>query len=156
MRPSLISRTIQISAFTVALALGGAAMALPQSNTAFVPVAKKKAAVVAVPAGAVRTPMHGTPAAVSLIDQAYGLLSHADHDYKGHRKHAMRDIEAAARELGSKLSGDGHGKEQQGTSDSQLHQAESLLQQAVGGLAGKPLRHIHDALKQLGIALSVK
>ena len=57
---------------------------------------------------------------VGLLEQAYALLSNADHDYKGHRIHAMHAIKAAARELGVPLKGGGKGREQQGTSDSQL------------------------------------
>ena len=83
---------------------------------------------------------------IGLLDQAYGLLSSADHDYKGHRMHAMRCIKAAARELGVTLSGEGKGGGNQESSDSQLRSAQSLLQQAVTGLAGKPLRHVSEAI----------
>jgi hypothetical protein len=121
-------------------------------TTATAVTGKKKT----VAAGAVVTQPAGTANAVGLLDEAYGLLRSADHDYKGHRGRAMHQIEAAARELGTKLRGDGKTRENQGTSDSQLRNAQSLLQQAIGGLAGKPLHHVQDAIKQLGIALSVK
>jgi hypothetical protein len=116
-------------------------------------VGKKKAALLAVATG---TPSSGSANAVGMLDQAYGLLRRADHDYKGHRARAMHQIEDAAKELGTKLSGGGKGDEKQATSDSQLKSAESLLQQAVGGLAGKAHHHVEEALKQLGIALNIK
>src|ERR1039458_3194510 len=76
-----------------------------------------------------------TPAAATgLLDQAYAALSVADHDYKGHRVHAMHQIEAAAKVLGFTLGGKGHGHEKQVVSDEQLHTAQTLLQQALPGL----------------------
>ena len=98
----------------------------------------------------------GPPAASALLVQAYTTLEQADHDYKGHRIAAMKQIEAAARLLGVNVHGDGRGHEQQGVSDAQLRTAQGLLQQAQAGLSGKPLRHVNKALQQLSIALSVK
>jgi hypothetical protein len=94
--------------------------------------------------------------AASLLVQAYTTLEHADHDYKGHRVAAMKQIEAAAKLLGVKVRGDGKGHEPQRVSDAQLHTAQGLLQQAKPGLSGKPLKHVNKALHELSIALSIK
>lgn len=94
--------------------------------------------------------------AAGLLVQAYTTLEQADHDYKGHRVAAMKQIEAAARLLGVKVRGQGKGHEKQGLSDAQLRAAQGLLQEAQSGLGGKPLRHVTKALQQLSIALSVK
>ena len=94
--------------------------------------------------------------AAGLLVQAYTALEQADHDYKGHRIAAMKQIEAAARLLGVKVRGDGKGHEHQVISDAQLRSAQGLLQQARSGLSGKPLRHVNKALQQLSIALSIK
>ena len=147
MKTSLSFSAMQSAALALAVAAGisaqGAASTTQQTTTA--PAGKKKAAAAAavVPNANV----------IGLLDQAYGLLSSADHDYKGHRMHA---IKAAARELGATLSGEGKGGESQGTSDSQLRSAQFLLQQAVTGLAGKPQRHVAEAIRQLNIALTIK
>ena len=90
-----------------------------------------------------------------LLVQAYTTLEQADHDYKGHRIAAMKQIEAAAKLLGVKVRGDGRGHEKQGVSDAQLRTAQGLLQQAQPGLSGKALRHVNKALQQLSIALSI-
>ncbi len=95
-------------------------------------------------------------AATGLLSQAYAALSGADHDYQGHRIRAMRQIEAAASELGVTLQGNGRGHEQQSTSDQQLRTAQSLLQQAVTGLPMKAKRHVDRAIEQLSVALSIK
>jgi len=95
-----------------------------------------------------------TPA--NLLQQAYVTLEMADHDYKGHRAAAMKQIEAAGHELGISVHGNGHGHEQQGISDEQLRTAQSLLQQAAPGLKGRPLKHVNHALKQIAIALSIR
>jgi hypothetical protein len=95
-------------------------------------------------------------APVNLLRQAYVTLAQADHDYKGHRADAMKQIEAAAKLLGVKLGGHEKGHEKQGVSDDHLRQAAGLLQQAQGGLAGKPLRHVLRAEKEITVALSIK
>jgi hypothetical protein len=137
---------IRSAIFVLALAVGISAHAA--NNSTNTPAAKKKekAAVASTASGN----------AVALLDQAYGLLSRADHDYDGHRVHAMHAIEAAAKELGSKLGGHGKGDEKQTTSDAQLTSAESLLSQAVGDVKGKAHHHVKEALKQLHIALHIK
>ena len=94
--------------------------------------------------------------AASLLAQAYTTLEHADHDYKGHRVAAMKQIEAAAKLLGVKVRGDGKGHEPQRVSDAQLRTAQGLLQQAKSGLSGKPLKHVNKALHELSIALSIR
>jgi hypothetical protein len=91
-----------------------------------------------------------------LLVQAYTTLGQADHDYKGHRVAAMKQIEAAAKLLGVNVRGEGRGHEKQVVSDAQLRTAQGLLQQAQSGLSGKPLRHVNKALQQLSIALSLK
>jgi hypothetical protein len=68
----------------------------------------------------------------------------------------MKQIEAAAKLLGVSVRGDGRGHEKQGVSDAQLRTAQGLLQQALPGLSGKPLKHVNRALQQLSIALSIK
>src|ERR1700752_867658 len=92
----------------------------------------------------------------NLLIQAYSNLEQADHDYKGHRADAMKQIEAAGKELGINIRGDGRGHEKQGVSDEQLRHALELLEQARGELSGKPLRHVNDAIKQIHIALKIK
>ena len=93
---------------------------------------------------------------LSLLDDAYVTLSHADHDYKGHRAKAMNQIKLAVKELGGNISGKGKGHEPQGTSDAQLRAAIGLLQDAKAGLAGKPLKHVNLAIEQLNTALTIK
>ena len=91
-----------------------------------------------------------------LLTQAYLTLSVADHDYKGHRVAAMKQIEAAGTVLGVNVHGDGKGHEQQGTSDAQLRIAQGLLQQASAGLSGKALKHVNKAIAQISTALAIK
>ena len=91
-----------------------------------------------------------------LLSQAYATLAQADHDYKGHRVAAMKQIEAAGKALGVNIRGDGKGHEPQGVSDAQLRAAQGLLEQARAGLTGKPLKHINRALDQISIALTIK
>jgi hypothetical protein len=98
----------------------------------------------------------GPSPAAGLLVQAYTTLGQADHDYKGHRVAAMKQIEAAAKLLGVSVRGDGKAHEKQGVSDAQLRTAQVLLQQAIPGLSGKPLKHVNKALQQLSIALSIK
>jgi hypothetical protein len=93
---------------------------------------------------------------ITTLDDAYATLAEANHDYKGHRVHAMKQIEMAVKELGGAISGHGKGREPQGTSDAQLQAAQTLLQQATGSLSGKALKHVNAAIAQITEALAVK
>lgn len=101
------------------------------------------------------------PADVQAVTQAYRLLEQADHDYQGHRIKAMKHLHQAGRVLGVMLKGDGKVKEQQATSDSQLKQAQTLLQQmngsgASGKLHARAMQHVQSALGEIQTALSIK
>src|SRR5580704_4611193 len=69
------------------------------------------------------------PADVTAVVQAYRVLELADHDYQGHRVKAMEHLRKAGLILGVSLKGNGQGREQQGDSDTQLKQAQTMLQQ---------------------------
>jgi len=91
-----------------------------------------------------------------LLIQAYATLEMADHDYKGHRVAAMKQIEAAGKLVSVNIHGDGKVHEKQGVSDEQLRAAQGLLEQARAGLGGKALAHVNRAINQLSIALKIK
>lgn len=93
---------------------------------------------------------------LTLLDDAYATLAQADHDYKGHRAKAMKQIDAALGEIGAKVSGKGKKHEPQGTSDAQMRAAETLLQQAGTGLSGKALKHVQKAIAEINDGLAVK
>ncbi len=110
-------------------------------------------------APAARWPAETIPndgAEAGMLREAYGLLAEADHDYKGHRVRAMKQIEAAAKHLGINPRGEGRRHEPQGASDAQLRSAAALLRQASGGLRGHGLEHIKLACEQLNIALAIR
>jgi hypothetical protein len=96
------------------------------------------------------------PAAGDLLRRAYTSLEPADHDYKGHRAAAMKQIKVAGKIVGVKLKGDGAGHEKQGVSDQQLRNAIGLLEQARPGLPVKAQKHVDKAVKDLNVALSIK
>jgi hypothetical protein len=97
-----------------------------------------------------------TAGSITLLNDAYATLAQANHDYKGHRVRAMKQIEAALNVLGEKISGQGKGHEPQGTSDAQLRAAQVLLQQAGAGLTGKALKHVNEGASQISTALSIR
>ena len=100
------------------------------------------------------TKAHAAPG--DLLIKAYGNLEMADHDYDGHRADAMKEVEAAGKELGIKIRGEGKGREKQGVSDEQLRIARGLLEEARGELHGKPLSHVDKAIHQINVALKIK
>jgi hypothetical protein len=118
--------------------------------------------VLAVAALAANRPQ--TPAAngseISLLQNAYTLLSTANHDYDGHRVKAMKSVRAAAMQLRVSLQGEMHGNEQQATSDAQLRQAQKMLQQVRSAAAERKQRrlvkHLDTALEHLSAALAAK
>ena len=106
--------------------------------------------------GLVTSAQAQTTGPITLLDDAYATLAQCDHDYKGHRVHAMKQIDKAIHELGGRVSGHGHGREPQGTSDAQLRAAEGLLQEVSASLPKKALKHVDEAMDQLKTALAVK
>jgi hypothetical protein len=101
------------------------------------------------------------PADVQAVTQAYQALAQADHDYDGHRAKAMKHLHQAGKVLGISLKGDGHTKEAQGTSDSQLKQAQTILKQMSASSAGgkrhqRAMQHVGSALGEINTALSIK
>jgi hypothetical protein len=94
--------------------------------------------------------------AISLLNDAYATLVQANHDYKGHRVKAMKQIEAALNVFGAKINGKGKGHEPQGTSDAQLRSAQALILQAEAGMSGPARKHLDKAVTQITTALSIK
>ena len=92
----------------------------------------------------------------TLLDDAYATLAQANHDYKGHRVRAMKQIDAALGVIGAKVSGNGKKHEPQGTSDAQMRAAETLLRQASTGLSAKALKHVNAAITQINDGLAIK
>jgi hypothetical protein len=128
------------------------ANAAPTIQKSTAPVGKKRA----LAAGVFYPAVPNGAGSLNLLRDAYDSLYVADHDYKGHRARAMHQIEDAMRLYGVNIRGEGRGHEKQGTSDSQLHEAQTKLEQSLGGLAGKPAHHVREAIKQLTVALNVK
>jgi hypothetical protein len=95
-------------------------------------------------------------AEAGLLREAYVSLATADHDYKGHRALAMKEIEAAAKALGVNLHGDGKVREAQAVSDDHLRYAQGLLEQITGALGGAGLKRIEAAIAQLNVALAIR
>jgi hypothetical protein len=91
-----------------------------------------------------------------LLRRAYGELASANHDYKGHRVSAMKEVREAARVLGVDLSGDEGDRLNQRVSDLHLRNAQGILKAAASGLSGESLQHVVAAERQISIALSIK
>jgi hypothetical protein len=99
-------------------------------------------------------------AEAGMLQSAYLILATGDHDYKGHRVKAMKQIEAAAKLLGMTLSGDAKDKQPQPLSDAKLREAQGLLQNVLGAAEVKNqervTKHITNAINQINTALSIR
>jgi hypothetical protein len=97
---------------------------------------------------------------ISMLQDAYVLLSKANHDYNGHRVGAMKSIHKAALVLKVNLQAKGDVHENQGSSDSQLQQAQKVLKQARTFAASKNqkrlVKHLDAAIDHLSAALATK
>jgi hypothetical protein len=95
---------------------------------------------------------------ITTLQQAYGLLESADHDYHGHRAHAMDAVKQACMVLGADPKGDGKGGEQQGESDTQLRQADQLLIKVKSYAAAQKqtqvVLHVDKAISEISLALA--
>jgi len=108
-------------------------------------------------AGAPPTPVGTTSVASTVatnLQAAYELLSISDHDYKGYRVKAMKQIQDAATTLGVELTAEPFKHEKQSVSDENLTTAQGLLQVlANGDVSGPALNNIITASEDIAIAL---
>ena len=99
---------------------------------------------------------------ITLLHEVLSTLAQADHDYKGHRAEAMKQIHlalgghAATSVHHSANKHSGKGNETQANSDAQLRHAQGLLQQASSEVSGAVLQHVNAAIAQLNTALSIR
>ena len=85
---------------------------------------------------------------------AYWLIEHADRDYDGHRKVALKEVKKAGDIIGMDLHGEGYGGEAKWESDKQLREARRLLKEVrleTGG--GEEHKHLRIAVKEIDLAL---
>jgi len=92
------------------------------------------------------------------LTHAFRLISGANSDYAGHRRRAMTEIEAAAKELGIEVRGEVSQNERQWKSDQQMSEARRLLVDArdhmekqdrdrVAGHVETAIKEVEDALR---------
>src|SRR5271166_1119192 len=142
-----------------------------------------QSAVLAVVPGAIVPTASPHYQVMQSLKAAHRLLSEADHDYQGHRHLAAEEVHKAIEELGHHHHKTGtvagstatgvlvampknaahspHGKvhESQAESDSQLQQAQQVLEaalQRLGASHSKAAANVHAAIAQINIALSVR
>jgi len=99
-------------------------------------------------------------AEADMLRRAYRILATGDHDYKGHRVHAMHDVEAAGKLLDMNLAGDLKDHATQPLSDEKLREAEGLLSQVLSSADVKEksriVKHLNEAINQINTALAVR
>jgi hypothetical protein len=99
-------------------------------------------------------------AEAGMMHRAYKILATGDHDYKGHRAKAMKQVKDAADLLGLDLRGDDKDKEKQFLSDEKLSEARGLLEKVLGAAEVKDQKHITKhldaAIAEINKALSLK
>ena len=95
-----------------------------------------------------------------MLHHAYRILASGDHDYKGHRAAAMKQVKAAADLLGLDLRGDDKDRESQPLSDARLREARGYLVSVLDSSEVKNEKkisnHINAAIRQIDTALSVR
>jgi len=91
---------------------------------------------------------------------SYALLKLANADYGGHRAKAMKELEAAGRELGLRLEARGSNHEQQLKSDEQVAEARRILREARDKLEAKDrdrvAARLDKAIVEIDAALKVR
>jgi hypothetical protein len=135
-----------MKATVLAMCVAGAAMGIGATVHAGIPAA--------IP---VNAPNYGREADV--LKEAYATLEKADHDYKGHRVAAMHHIATACDLLGQPIKGDGRGHQPQPVSDAELKDAQhkvEMVRHYIGGTQPAIASQLDEAIKQIGIALTVK
>ena len=101
-------------------------------------------------------PMDWDDAKRRKLRRAYWILEGADHDYRGHRVEAMKEIKKAAEMMGMDLHGDGYGGGRQKWSDERLREARGLVEEVVDKTGRREHEHLRVALREINKALEVK
>jgi hypothetical protein len=147
-------KTIRLSTIAAALTIfsTGASLAITVPAAANAPAAP-------LAANEFQPMAFSDSAEAGMLHRAYHILATGDHDYKGRRVRAMRQVKAAAGLLGLDLSGDDRDKEKQVLSDDRLREADGLLNQVLGSsevnAQKKVVRHLHAAVKEIHAALNI-
>jgi hypothetical protein len=149
---STIMKTKILSLTIIASVMGTASLlAITSPQTLSSPTA---------PAAQFETIRFSDSAEAGMLHRAYRILAYGDHDYKGHRAAAMKEVKKAADLLGVDLSGDDRDRKPQVLSDDDLRQARGLLTQVLGASEVKSqdriARHINGAIKQIDVALAIR
>jgi hypothetical protein len=94
------------------------------------------------------------------LAHSYILLKLANHDYAGHRVKAMKELEAAGKDLGLVLEGRGSEHERQLQSDEQVAEARRMLGEARDKLEARDrdrvAARLEKAILEIDAALKVK
>ena len=110
-------------------------------------------------AGQFETVRFSDTAEADMMHRAYRILAFGDHDYKGHRVAAMKQVKTAADLLGLDLSGDDRNRQPQVLSDDKMREARDLLTHVLNAaeVKGQPRisKHINAAIRQIDIALEI-
>lgn len=142
-------KIISLTTF-VTIISGASLFAITTPQTAGTPV---------TPAGQFQTVAFSDTAEAGMLHRAYRILAYGDHDYKGHRAAAMKQVKKAAELLGVDLSGDDRNRQPQVLSDDDLRDARNLLTNVLGASEVKSqdriASHINAAIKQIDIALRI-
>jgi hypothetical protein len=140
-----------LSLATIITVLGSASLlAVTSTQTTSAPVARTSQ---------FETVAFSDSAEAGMLHRAYRILAYGDHDYKGHRIAAMKQVKAAAGLLGLDLSGDDKDREKQVLSDDDLRSARGLLTNVLNSSYVKGqdriAKHINNAIDQINKALSI-
>jgi len=112
------------------------------------------------PAGLFQTVGFSDSREAGMLHKAYRILASGDHDYKGHRAAAMKQVKAAADLLGLDLRGDDKDRESQSLSDARMREARGYLVNVLESSEVKGQKkienHINAAIRQIDTALSVR
>lgn len=94
------------------------------------------------------------------LAHSYALLKLANADYGGHRAKAMKELEAAGKDLGLRLEGRGSDHERQLKSDEQVAEARRILREARDKLEAKDrdrvAERLEKAIVEIDAALKVR
>ena len=94
---------------------------------------------------------------VKQLDAAFTLIHDGLWDYQGHRAKAQRQVQMAAKELGTLLRGDKRDKIPRSESDKKMNEAKTILQSVLSSLQSKgqtkAANHVTNAIKQIEAGL---
>jgi hypothetical protein len=154
------SASLTVAALATGLAAGTATRAMTPTTAAAQPISHTTTLAASLGPNSIETVAFSDSSEARMLRDAYKILATGDHDYKGHRAKAMRQVEDAGKLLGMDIAGDLKDHTPQPLSDDILRTAQGYIRTVRNSAEVKDqervARHLDNAIAEIDTALATR